>query len=791
MRQLPSICGRYAAWRDGKCRRVFLSAVAVIIMMTLTACGGGGSSDPQQSAVLSGNWQFTIAPLSDGNQSDPTFGPGLLGGFLLQNEDGSYTGQAVYSLTSSSSNSAVCNAGTAALTNATISGTTVTLTYVAGTPSNNITFTLNGTLSTTSNGPATIQGNASSSSTTVVTPSGGTACGYTETSGLQWSAVFVPPLTGTLQGFFHSTSGNSFPQNEDFPVSGSLTQGANIGASNATVTGTLSFYDAETNLSDYPCFATASVNGQISGSSVILQIVGTNGSIIGQIGEPAGSTTGVNPVVFESTPGGYILGGVGPSYLVQTSACKGGGSIADTTVAGDSGNICLGLNSTNACQQPITLSPAAVIFPPQLLDVAATTQTITLTNDSGQELDNLSLSQYQDTTQFAGESDFNGQPNFTFADNCGAGNAIQTQQPFSLGGSYPTSCVITVVFAPQEGCAWLPSAVAPAQCPSSLTASVTVNSPLSADNDTMFSVPVTGIGLSALQPSVQELDFGAENAVNPQESSLPQILTFTNYGANPVQILSSAPCLNATNGVKIGVNALPRPLNLGSAVAGLQTVANYSPFPGVVPDNTTIQYDCDSDPVSKLPNFVISLDTCTGSNLAPQQSCSLQVSYTPQAATYTADGDGLDAYLELNTVQCSSVLFPTGASSDCEIDSGRFPVELKANAPSPLRMSPSAGLDFGDQKHGTSSTPMAITLFNDPNLPNAQPVTFVGRISVQGSSFSELDDCPATLAPGSSCTLSVTFSPSGTGFSSGTLTINYSPEPTSEPQVVYLRGMGQ
>jgi hypothetical protein len=86
---------------------------------------------------------------------------------------------------------------------------------------------------------------------------------------------------------------------------------------------------------------------------------------------------------------------------------------------------------------------------------------------------------------------------------------------------------------------------------------------------------------------------------------------------------------------------------------------------------------------------------------------------------------------------------------------------------------------------------MAITLLNDPNLPNAQPVTFIGRISVQGSNFSELDDCPATLAPGSSCTLSVTFSPSGTGFSSGTLTINYSPEPTELPQVVYLRGTGQ
>src|SRR5271170_6745509 len=147
MRQLSSIGGRCARGRPTGGRRIFVPAVMVIValtmMLTLTACGGGGgtSGDPQPSAALSGNWQFTMAPLGDGNQNDPTFGPGLMGGFLLQNNDGSVTGQAVYSLTSTAPNSAVCNAGSAALTNATISGTTVSLTYVAGTPSNNITFT--------------------------------------------------------------------------------------------------------------------------------------------------------------------------------------------------------------------------------------------------------------------------------------------------------------------------------------------------------------------------------------------------------------------------------------------------------------------------------------------------------------------------------------------------------------------------------------------------------------------------------------------------------------------------
>lgn len=802
MRQLLSICGRYAAGRDGNGLGVFrltvVVIIAVIMTMMLSACGGGGASgDPPPSAGLSGNWQFTMAPLTDGNQNDPTFGPGLMGGFLLQNHDGSVTGQAVYSLTLFTSSvpnpNGACNAGSATLTNATISGTTVSLTYMAGTPSNNITFTLNGTLSTTPNGAATIQGNASSSSTTVVTPTGGAACGYAETTGLQWSAVSVPALTGTVQGFFHSTAFEPLT-NQDFVVSGSLTEGPNIGASNATVMGTLSFVDLATNLSDYPCFSIASVNGQISGNTVVLQIIGTNGAAEGQIG---GINSEMSAVNLNSTPNGYILqGGIAgvPGYAVNTKACSGNGLGVE---AGDYGNVCLALNSTTACQQPVTLSPASVIFPPQLVGAAATAQMITLTNNSGSAASGLRLSWNEsgDNT-FGGQSDFDGLPSFTETDACGAGGAPSNGQPFDLTAGQ--SCSITVSFSPQESCPWLPfvpptssglslAGAPPEYCPFPQTAWVTatVASPPSADSNPLFSVPITAMGLSALQASTPELDFGAEEQLNPPEASVPQMLTFTNYSPNPVQILGRAPCPYRAK----GQFTLPHPLLATSPVAGLQAVANGSV--GIItPDNTTISYNCDSDPQTSLPNFQISSDSCTGSLLAAQASCSLEIAYEPQPQTNI--GGGLDYFLELNTVQCADpVNDPPSPTNPCEIDSGRFPVELKANVPSPLRMIPSAGLDFGNQKHGTTSTPMTVTLLNDPNLAIPQTVTFIGRISVQGSNYSELDNCPATLAPGSSCTLSVTFSPSGTGFSTGTLTINYSPEPTSEPQVVYLRGTGQ
>ena len=67
----------------------------------------------------------------------------------------------------------------------------------------------------------------------------------------------------------------------------------------------------------------------------------------------------------------------------------------------------------------------------------------------------------------------------------------------------------------------------------------------------------------------------------------------------------------------------------------------------ITPDNTTISYNCDSNPQDSLPNFQISSDSCTGSLLTTQASCSLEIAYEPQPQTNI--GGGLDYFLELNT----------------------------------------------------------------------------------------------------------------------------------------------
>ena len=82
-------------------------------------------------------------------------------------------------------------------------------------------------------------------------------------------------------------------------------------------------------------------------------------------------------------------------------------------------------------------------------------------------------------------------------------------------------------------------------------------------------------------------------------------------------------------------------------------------------------------------------------------------------------------------------------------------------------MSPGAGLNFGILPKGQASAPQTVTLFNDPSDPKSATINFTGNL-VQGN-FTETDNCVGTsLAPGSSCTITVIFKSKTAGFNSGT-----------------------
>ncbi len=93
-----------------------------------------------------------------------------------------------------------------------------------------------------------------------------------------------------------------------------------------------------------------------------------------------------------------------------------------------------------------------------------------------------------------------------------------------------------------------------------------------------------------------------------------------------------------------------------------------------------------------------------------------------------------------------------------------------------------AALDFGGQGVGTTSAPATVTVSN----PSGAPLLISGVTA--SDAFTVTNACPATLAPGSSCALSISFSPTAIGDASGVLTI--SDNASGGPQNVPVHGTG-
>lgn len=210
----------------------------ILFLTLLTSCGGTGNTKTQ-AGQLSGNWQMTLLnPSYTETQS----------GFLLQSGN-TVTGNLLLSgqtlsgqLTCSGVGPAVGQlSGSNLSITLTPAGQTVNLT---GSPTNDFT-SMSGDYSIFAAG-----------------------CGQTETG--TWTADRVSDLTGNFQATF-TLDGST----QVFHFSGSLTQGTNTGNSTASITGTMSSTDS-------PCFTSASIAGAVSGTSVVLNLLTSDGTDLGK-----------------------------------------------------------------------------------------------------------------------------------------------------------------------------------------------------------------------------------------------------------------------------------------------------------------------------------------------------------------------------------------------------------------------------------------------------------------------------------------------------------------------------
>ncbi len=224
--------------------RLKVGSLLCMVVASLS-CGGGGNSSTSSPATISGNWQFTLVRHSNTDQS-------VFTGFLLQ------SGQSV---TGSLILSEGCQ-GVGPVTG-TFDGQNLQLTIGAYGQD----FSLTASLPSGSASDATIDGQFSA------VP--GACLGFT-TSGT-WTAVRTPALAGPFHGSVVFGSG---PTATTINITGNLTQGPNIGTSNATVTGSM---DQTVGNAFCPYFSNITINGLISGPTLNFNLYGVNGNQVGQV----------------------------------------------------------------------------------------------------------------------------------------------------------------------------------------------------------------------------------------------------------------------------------------------------------------------------------------------------------------------------------------------------------------------------------------------------------------------------------------------------------------------------
>jgi VCBS repeat protein/centrosomal CEP192-like protein/HYDIN/CFA65/VesB family protein len=96
------------------------------------------------------------------------------------------------------------------------------------------------------------------------------------------------------------------------------------------------------------------------------------------------------------------------------------------------------------------------------------------------------------------------------------------------------------------------------------------------------------------------------------------------------------------------------------------------------------------------------------------------------------------------------------------------------------------GVNFGDQKVGTTSTAVPITLNNEGTVPLA--ITQISITGTDATDFSQTNNCGLGIPAGASCTIALAFAPTTTGVLSATVSIT--DNGGASPQTVALTGTG-
>ena len=288
----------------------------------------------------------------------------------------------------------------------------------------------------------------------------------------------------------------------------------------------------------------------------------------------------------------------------------------------------------------------------------------------------------------------------------------------------------------------------------------------------------------SVQPT--SLTFAAQAAAT---ESAAQTVTLTSTGASPVTITSvaitgefiendtctgqtipvGATCTLAVQFAPTAAGARPGLLTIYANITGGQVTVALSGtatapaavvltpvslmFPSTTVNGTahseiiTVSNTGDTSVTLQTPaitgDFTIQQNTC-GTSLPPQTGCSVAITFTP-----TASGARTGVFTVTDSV-------------------GTQTAQLSGTGQSPATDTASpVSLSFAPQQTATASTPQQVTVTNAGDVPLA-----LFKAVITHGDFLATNTCGSSLAPHSTCAISVSFAPTSVGTLTGTLTIS-------------------
>ncbi len=530
--------------------------------------------------------------------------------------------------------------------------------------------------------------------------------------------------------------------------------------------------------------ASASASVSSTGVSFGNQAVGTTSAAqavtLSNIGNAALSITSV-AITGTNASNFAQRNNCGRSLAVGTS-CTISVTFKPTAAGTRKGTLSISDNAATRCQTvsltgtgampAVKLSPTSVSLGNQSVGASSTAQPVTLTNSGSATLSITSLA-------ITGLN----ATNFTQTNNCGSSVAA--------GGN----CTISVTFRP--------------------TAAGTRKGTLNISDNAAGSrqtVSLTGTGaVPAAKLSPTSVSFGNQSV---GATSTAQTATLSNTGNGALNITSLAITgLNATNftqtnncgssvaaGGKCTISVTFTPSASGSRVASVSITDNASGSPQTVGLSGTATAPVDGLSPSSLSfgnQSVGATSTAQTATLSNTGNGALNI--TSLTITGTNAGD----FAQTNTCGSSvaaggkctiSVTFtPSGSGSRAasvsitdNASGSPQTVGLSGTGTAPVDgLSPSS-LSFGNQSVGATSTAQTATLSNTGN--GALNITSLTITGTNAGDFAQTNTCGSSVAAGGKCTISVTFTPSGSG--SRAASVSIADNASGSPQTIGLSGTG-